>query len=76
MIGGGRASVRSALFMAAMVAIRRNPPLKVFYARLLARGKAKMAALLAVARKLLTMLNAMLRDRQTWDEAKHAAPSI
>ena len=75
-IGGGRATVRGALFMAALVATRHNAPLKAFYQRLLAAGKAKLAALTAVARKLLTILNAMVRDNARWDEAKHAAPSI
>jgi len=75
-IGGGRATVRGALFMAALVATRHNAPLKAFYQRLLAAGKAKLAALTAVARKLLTILNAMVRDNARWNEAKHAAPSI
>jgi transposase len=64
MIGGGRAAPRSGLYMAALSAIRCNPVLKAFYHRLLARGKPKMVALIAVARKLLTILNAMLRDKQ------------
>ena len=66
MIGGGRASVRKALFMGAMVAKRFNPVLKTFFDRLVAAGKEKMVALIAVARKLLTILNAILRDRQPW----------
>ena len=66
MIGGGRASVRKALFMGAMVAKRFNPVLKAFFDRLVAAGKEKMVALIAVARKLLTILNAILRDRQPW----------
>ena len=69
MIGGGRKTVRSALFMAAMVASRFNPVLKAFYGRLLNAGKPKLVALVAVARKLLTMLNAILRDRQPWQTA-------
>ena len=71
-IGGGRAGVRSALFMGAMVAARHNPPLKAFYQRLIAAGKEKMVALVAVARKLLTILNAILRDGQPWREQTHA----
>jgi transposase len=71
-IGGGRADVRSALFMGAMVAARHNPPLKAFYQRLIAAGKEKMVALIAVARKLLTILNAILRDGQPWREQPHA----
>ena len=70
-IAGGRTAVRTALFMGAMVAKRHNPVLKAFSDRLLAAGKPKMVALIAVARKLLTilnaMLNAMLRDRRPWN---------
>ncbi len=69
MIGGGRAPLRAALFMAALSAIRCNPILKRFYRRLLSAGKAKMVALIAVARKILTILNAMLRDRKQWQPA-------
>lgn len=70
-IGGGRASVRAALHMGAVTASRHNPALKAFRERLLASGKAKKAALVAVARKLLTILNAILRDKQPW-AAQHA----
>jgi transposase len=66
MIGGGRKSVRSALFLAALVASRHNPVLKAFRQRLLDAGKPKMVAAIAVARKLLIILNAVLRDRQPW----------
>lgn len=66
-IGGGRASVRTALFMAAMVAARFNPPLKAFRDRLVQAGKSKIAALVAVARKLLTILNAILREKRPWN---------
>jgi transposase len=69
MIGGGRSTVRAASFMAALVASRHNPPLKAFYQRLLAAGKPKMVALIAVARKLLTTLNAILRDNRPWQNA-------
>lgn len=65
-IAGGRSSVRSVLFMAAMSAKRCNPALKRFYERLVAAGKAKMVALIAVARKLLTILNAIIRDKKPW----------
>jgi transposase len=68
-IGGGRVAVRTALFMGAMVAKRRNPILKALYDRLVAAGKPKMVALIAVARKLLTILNAILRDRRPWQVA-------
>ncbi len=68
-IGGGRVAVRSALFMGAMVAIRHNPVLKAFHQRLIAAGKPKMVAIIAVARKLLTILNAILRDKRPWQNA-------
>jgi len=74
-IGGGRSSVRTALYMAALVASRHNPVLRRFYARLIAKGKPKLVALVAVARRLLVILNAVLRTGETWDEAKHARPS-
>jgi transposase len=67
--GGGRSSVRTALFMAAMVASRCNPFLKAFHQRLIANGKPKMVALIATARKLLTILNAILRDKRPWQPA-------
>jgi transposase len=66
---GGRAKVRCALYMAALVASRRNPVLKAFYQRLLRAGKAKKLALTAVMRKLLTILNAMVRDNRKWQNA-------
>jgi transposase len=69
MIGGGRKNVRAALFMAAMVAARFNPELKTFRDRLVAAGKPKIVALIAVARKLLTILNAILRDKTPWQHA-------
>jgi transposase len=65
-IGGGRKSVRSALFVGAMVAARYNPQLKSFRDKLVAPGKPKLIALVAVARKLITILNAILRDRRPW----------
>jgi transposase len=68
-IGGGRTSVRTALFMGAMTARRHNPILKAFFDRLVAAGKPKMVALIAVARKLLTILNAVLRDQKPWQHA-------
>ena len=68
-IGAGRSPVRTALFMGAMVAKRFNPVLKAFYERLLAAGKPKMVATIAVARKLLTILNAILRDQRPWQSA-------
>jgi transposase len=65
-IGGGRASVRRVLFMGAMVAARFNPTLKLFRDKLVAAGKPKLVAIIAVARKLLTILNAILRDKTPW----------
>lgn len=68
-IAGGRASVRACLYMAALTASRSNPMLKAFYHRLLAAGKAKKLALTAVMRKLLIILNAILRDQKPWQTA-------
>jgi transposase len=68
-IGGGRIVVRTAMFMGALVAKKHNPILKVFFERLVAAGKPKMVALIAVARKLLTILNAILRDIRPWQNA-------
>jgi transposase len=65
-IGGGRKSVRSSLFIGAMVAARYNPQLKKFRDKLVAAGKSKVLALVAVARKLITILNAILRDQRPW----------
>ncbi len=61
--------------MAALVASKRNRAFAAFYQRLLANGKAKLAALVAVARKMLVVLNAVLRSGQKWDGAKHVQPS-
>ncbi len=68
-IGGGRTAVRTALFMAALSAARFNPALKAFHRRLIDAGKPKMVALIAVARKLLILLNAVLRDQKPWQIA-------
>ena len=68
MIWGGRASVRQALYMAALVASRYNAPLRTFYLRLQAAGKPKKLALVAVMRKLLTILNAMITHNTTWQQ--------
>lgn len=65
-VWGGRASVRTALFLAALCGRRWNPRLKVFYERLISAGKPKKVALIACARKLLTIVNAMVRDRTPW----------
>ena len=63
---GGRADVRSALYMATLSAVRFNPTLKAFYDRLRGAGKPAKLALTAAARKLLTILNAMLKSNQAW----------
>ena len=65
-VGAGRASVRAVLYMAALVATRRNPVIRAFYTRLLAAGKPKKLALTACMRKLLTILNAMAKHRTRW----------
>jgi transposase len=65
-IGGGRKSVRRVLFLGALVAARHNPTLKQFRDKLVAAGKPKLLAIIAVARKLLTILNAILRDQTPW----------
>jgi len=68
-IGGGRGTVRAALFVAALVAGRFNPTLSTFRQRLLVAGKAKTLATVAVARKLLTILNAIIREQKPWQPA-------
>ena len=68
-IGGDRTAVRTALFMGALVAARHNPVLKAFRDRLVASGKPKLVALIATARKLLVILNAIMRDKQPWRPA-------
>ncbi len=66
-ISGGRADVRSVLYMATLAAARYNPAIKSFYERLKKAGKAPKVALVACMRKLLTILNAMLKNNQKWD---------
>ena len=66
-IGGGRAVVRTALYMGALVAGRHNPVLKAFRDKLVAAGKPHKLAAIALARKLLTILNAIIRDRTPWN---------
>jgi len=68
-IAGGRTSVRAVLYMAALTAIRRRSPFRAFYDQLTARGRPKKVALVAVMRKLLTILNAILRDHTPWRHA-------
>jgi transposase len=68
---GGRSNVRAVLYMAAIVAMRHNPAIRVFYERLVRAGKPKKVAIVACMRKLLTILNAMLRDQSMWNAACH-----
>jgi transposase len=72
-IFGGRAQVRCALYMATIVAMRHNRVIRTFYERLLAAGKPKKVAIVACMRKLLTILNAMVRTGKKWDETFHFA---
>jgi transposase len=69
MIWGGRASVRSALYMSILSATKWNPVIRVFYLRLRAQGKPPKVAMVACMRKLLIILNAMVRNDQPWDPA-------
>ncbi len=68
----GREKVRHVLYMAALTASRYNPKLKEFYERLIAKGKRAKVALVAVMRKMLTILNAIVRDKKAWQVAKTA----
>jgi transposase len=67
---GGRGGVRRVLYMSALVATKRNPVINKFYIRLLSQGKPKKVALVACMRKLLTMLNDMVRQQTKWQEQK------
>jgi transposase len=69
LIRGGRAAVRRTLYMATLTAIRRNPAITAFYGRLRGTGHPAKVALTAAMRKLLVMLNAILRDRRPWPPA-------
>ena len=66
-VWGGRAKLRSVLYMAALVGVRRNPVIAAFYQRLLDAGKVKKVALVACMRKLLTIINAMIRTMTIWN---------
>lgn len=72
-IEGGRFEIRRVLYMAALTAARYNPAIRAFYERLRAAGKLPKVALVACMRKLLTMLNAMVRDGKPWDPSLHNA---
>ena len=69
MVLGGRASVRKALYMPTLTAIRRNPAIRALYVRLIARGKPAKVAITAAMRKLLTILNAILKSQTPWQPA-------
>ncbi len=75
-IWGGRADVRAVLYMAAVVAMKHNPVIKVFHSRLIAAGKPKKVAIVACMRKLLTILNAMLRDQALWNATRDLHTTI
>ena len=76
-IWGGRANVRRTLYMAGMSARVHNPLIKAFYERLVASGKPPKVAMVACMRKLLTIINAMLRDGTTWNQLNHTTnPSL
>lgn len=68
---GGHADLRTVLYMATVSALRSNPVIRAFYQRLVSAGKAKKLAITACMRKLLTILNAMVRDHSTWNENLH-----
>ena len=70
-IWGGRAEVRAVVYMATLSATRHNPVIRAHYEQLIARGKPKKVAIVACMRKLLTILNAMVRDGLLWDPTKH-----
>jgi transposase len=74
LVWGGRARVRTALYMATLVATRHNPLIHAFYQRLCAAGKPKKVALVACMRKLLTILNAMVRHHTPWCASAAATP--
>lgn len=65
-INGGRASVRTVLYMATLSATQCNPAIKTFYRKLVAQGKHKKVALIACMRKLISILNAMMGDNVAW----------
>lgn len=75
-IWGGRSDVRAVVYMAAIVAMRHNPVIRAFYERLVAAGKPKKVAIVACMRKLLTILNAMMRDQSMWNATRHVKPTV
>lgn len=73
-VWGGRARVRTTLYMASLAATRHNPAIRAFYERLVVAGKPKKVALIACARKLLSILNAVMRDRVPWSPTHPSTP--
>jgi transposase len=69
-IGGGRGHVRRVLYMATIVAIRHNPTIKAFYAHLKSKGKESKVAIVACMRKLITILNLLVKNNQLWRNAE------
>ena len=65
-IKGGRAPIRTVLYMAMLSAIQHNPVMRTFYQRLVAQGKHKKVAITACMRKMMVILNAMVRDQKEW----------
>ncbi|MYE54240.1 MAG: IS110 family transposase [Chloroflexi bacterium] len=72
-VSGGRSRVRKTLYMAALSARRHNPVIRAFYERLESAGKSGKVAMVACVRKLLVILNAMLRDGASWDPQRSSA---
>ena len=75
-IGGGRASIRQVLYMATLSAIRCNRVIRAFYQRLLARGKKRKVALVACMRKLLVILNSIVKHQRPWSEQQDFAQNL
>ncbi len=69
MVQGGRAEIRKALYLPTLTATRRNPVLRTLYQRMIARGKPAKVAIIAAMRKLLTILNAILKTQTPWQNA-------
>lgn len=74
-VWGGRGNVRAVLYMAALVATKHNPVIRAFYQKLLGAGKAKKVALVACMRKLLVILNAMIKSKEHWNPSLPHLPS-
>jgi transposase len=72
-VQGGRFAIRRVLYMATLTATRHNPAIRAFYQRLKAAGKRPKVAIVACMRKLLTMLNAMVKTNPPWDDSLHRA---